>query len=82
LPITILPELNPNLHPPPPQIRRNVIYNVYVFQPQRLKPVDDGAQQQQLEEGGQPAAAAANGSGKGGNGNGGGTRKKAKASAA
>jgi preprotein translocase subunit SecA len=28
------------------QIRRNVIYNVFVFQPQRIRPVDDEPQQQ------------------------------------
>jgi preprotein translocase subunit SecA len=50
------------------QIRRNVIYNVYVFQPQRIKP-QPVEEQQQAE-----AAAAAAGSG-------GGRRKKAKASA-
>ena len=39
------------------QIRRNVIYNVYVFQPQRIAPTDSkqqqqAAQQQQQEAGG------------------------------
>jgi preprotein translocase subunit SecA len=29
------------------QIRRNVIYNIYVFQPQRIKPVPVEEQQQQ-----------------------------------
>lgn len=29
------------------QIRRNVIYNVYMFQPQRLKPAEGENQQQQ-----------------------------------
>ncbi|KIZ03459.1 hypothetical protein MNEG_4501 [Monoraphidium neglectum] len=57
-----------------PRIRRNVIYNVYVFQPQRVKPVD-GQQQQQQQQQQEPAAAAAASGG-------GGRRKKAKASAA
>lgn len=48
------------------QIRRNVIYNVYVFQPQRIQ---QQAQQQQQ----QPQSAGVNGKG---------SRKKAKASAA
>jgi preprotein translocase subunit SecA len=46
------------------QIRRNVIYNIYVFQPQRIKPVPVEEQQQQ-----QAAAAGSNG----------GRRKKVKA---
>jgi preprotein translocase subunit SecA len=50
------------------QIRRNVIYNVYVFQPQRIRPDT----QQQLEQQQQQAATV----------NGKGSRKKAKASAA
>jgi preprotein translocase subunit SecA len=45
------------------QIRRNVIYNIYVFQPQRIKPVPVEEQQQQQ------AAAGSNG----------GRRKKVKA---
>eukprot|EP00775_Hariotina_reticulata_P010943 gene10943-11097_t len=49
------------------QIRRNVIYNVYVFQPQRIKQESAAEQEQQ-------AAAAAAGNGKQ-------SRKKAKASA-
>jgi preprotein translocase subunit SecA len=49
------------------QIRRNVIYNVYVFQPQRIKP--QPVEEQQQEQ--QAAAAGSNGS----------RRKKAKASA-
>lgn len=50
------------------QIRRNVIYNVYVFQPQRIRA--DAAQQQQEQ---QQQAAAGNGSKQ--------SRRKAKASA-
>jgi preprotein translocase subunit SecA len=63
------------------QIRRNVIYNVYVFQPQRMKPVGDGAggsgQAQQAQQQQEAAAAAAAGAG----GGGGSKRKRAKASA-
>lgn len=63
------------------QIRRNVIYNVYVFEPQRVRPVPvadtaaggDGSGSGKVEEG----VATSNGSGKAG-----GARKKAKASAA
>lgn len=33
------------------QIRRNVIYNIYVFQPQRIKPVPVEEQQQQAAAG-------------------------------
>jgi preprotein translocase subunit SecA len=52
------------------QIRRNVIYNVYVFQPQRIRPeAAAGQQQQQVAE--QQAAS----------GNGKQSRRKAKASA-
>lgn len=50
------------------QIRRNVIYNVYVFQPQRIK----AESQQQAAADEQQAAA----------GNGKGSRRRAKASAA
>lgn len=50
------------------QIRRNVIYNVYVFQPQRIKPQPVEEQQQEQQA---AAAAGSNGS----------RRKKAKASA-
>jgi preprotein translocase subunit SecA len=32
------------------QIRRNVIYNVYVFQPQRIAPVDSKQQQDQQQQ--------------------------------
>jgi hypothetical protein len=32
------------------QIRRNVIYNVYMFQPARLRKTDEGAQEQQQQE--------------------------------
>jgi preprotein translocase subunit SecA len=54
------------------QIRRNVIYNVYVFQPQRIRPdAAAGQQQQQVAE--QQAASGA--------GNGKQSRRKAKASA-
>uniref|UniRef100_A0A383WI89 chloroplast protein-transporting ATPase n=1 Tax=Tetradesmus obliquus TaxID=3088 RepID=A0A383WI89_TETOB len=51
------------------QIRRNVIYNVYVFQPQRIRPDAAAGQQQQEAE-----QAAASGNGKQ-------SRRKAKASA-
>jgi len=51
------------------QIRRNVIYNVYVFQPSRIKPQPVEEEQQQQQQ----AAAAAGSSGS--------RRKRAKASA-
>ena len=54
------------------QIRRNVIYNVYVFQPQRLKPNDQVVAEQEAEN---EAAAAAGAQQKGS------SRKKAKAGA-
>lgn len=40
------------------QIRRNVIYNVYMFQPQRLVPVEQAEQQQQGANGSANGAAA------------------------
>ncbi|GBF93465.1 translocase subunit chloroplastic [Raphidocelis subcapitata] len=68
------------------QIRRNVIYNVFVFQPQRIKPADEGAAAGGGGGGGAEAKAAAaggngNGNGGGGGGGGGSRKKKAKASA-
>jgi preprotein translocase subunit SecA len=54
------------------QIRRNVIYNVYVFQPQRIKQ-ESAAEQEQQSAAAAAAPAAANGKQ---------SRKKAKASAA
>ncbi|GFH12233.1 protein translocase subunit SecA [Haematococcus lacustris] len=47
------------------QIRRNVIYNVYEFQPQRLRKVDDGATDKQ-----QAGAVPVEGAAQAGNGNG------------
>jgi preprotein translocase subunit SecA len=74
---------NPNPFPPK-KIRRNVIYNVFVFQPQRVRPADDNSSSGSGGSSGngsgkEAAAAAGNGSG---SGSGNGRRKKAKASAA
>jgi preprotein translocase subunit SecA len=52
------------------QIRRNVIYNVYVFQPQRIRP--DAAAGQQQQQAAEQQAASSNGKQ---------SRRKAKASA-